>query len=116
MKIKLIVEMILVGVMITAEAGCSNPPLSAKKLGVAKAMATAADNCLLDVRDNNTPYAKSPSCSSLDALSTQYFHEVTQSTVDLENQDFKEAQLSAWKAAAISNGKYRNEPWVDRIW
>ena len=95
-------------------SGCGDSPNSRAKAAVAKAMTTAADNCLYDVRDHNISFSRSASCSSLDALADQYLKDTTSD--DLENPDFQAARLSAWMALAISNGTFRNEPPVIRIW
>lgn len=70
----------------------------------AKALAKAADECLLDVRDRKLTYEKSSSCSSLRTLSMQHteaggFRSDTPAKHALVAA---EAHATAWAARAVS--------------
>ena len=70
----------------------------------AKALSTAADQCLLDVRDRKLKYETSSSCNSLRTLSLQHteaggFRSETPPRYALMAA---EARATAWAARAIS--------------
>ena len=97
-------------------SGCGLYQQSREKAGIAAAMNSTAEQCLYDVRGRHTSFAHSSNCSALDAISQSYFNIQPAVAEDLDNSDLKSAQLQAWMAVALSNGYYRDQPPVLRIW
>lgn len=71
---------------------------------VANAFSDAAEKCLLDVRDRKIKYDKSPSCTSLEALSKQYIDAggMWNDTPAKSALVAEQARTMAWMALAIS--------------
>lgn len=69
----------------------------------AEALSSAADECLLDVRDRRLTFERSPNCSSLSPLATTYInaggfrHEPADIALVAER-----ARRTAWTARAVS--------------
>ena len=83
----------------------------------------AADNCLLDVRDNRTPYGQSINCGKrLSQTSWAYTRfpktklVYTDEAIPRHAYFAAEAKAIAWNAAALSNAKYPNAERVTSLW
>ena len=111
MDLSPIPSIVVVAVTALAIVGCTdNTRLELS----ANALSKAADECLLDVRDQRMKYKKSPNCVSLGALSTQYieaggFRNETPAKYALIAE---KARTSAWIALATSESGNR----LLRIW
>lgn len=70
----------------------------------ARTLSKSAEECLLDVRDRKMKYEKSPSCTSLGALSMQYIEAggFTADTPAKYELIAAQARATAWVALAIS--------------
>jgi hypothetical protein len=80
-----------------------------------KALLTASEQCVYEVRDKNLKYEKAPSCTALGALSQQYINAgggQPDAPVEVDI-DFERARVDAWMALALSESK---EPALLRIW
>lgn len=73
-----------------------------------------ADECLLDVRDRNVPFAQSRHCArQLEPASRAVFDAYG---YDEYQKLTAEARATAWSALALSNGVYRQHPPVLGLW
>ncbi|AMO23985.1 hypothetical protein UC35_15350 [Ramlibacter tataouinensis] len=89
---------------------------------VATRFGNLADSCLIDVRDNKLPYARSANCRALGEVSKEY---TSHSEVLLYYDDRSaprhaylaaSAKARAWSAATLSNAWFRNQPPVVSLW
>lgn len=83
----------------------------------------AAEDCLLDVRDKNIPYAHSNNCTKqLDRTSSAYTSlpnfrfTYMEEAVPRHAYIAESAKSVAWSAAALSNAMYRNVEPVLSLW
>lgn len=83
----------------------------------------AADDCLLDVRDRNIPFASSYNCTKqLDRTSSAYTSLPDMKLTYLDEAVPRYAYIAesaksvAWSAAALSNAKFRNVEPVRSLW
>lgn len=85
-------------------AGCKPGASEVRLDETARALAKAADDCLLDVRDRKLKYDKSPHCNSLRTL---YLQHLDAGGFRLETPPkyaliAAQAQATAWSARAMS--------------
>ena len=89
----------------------------------AMAFSKAAEACLLDVRDNNRPFMRSPNCTDRLKLASAAYTSFpnmklsyTDEAVPRHRYIAEEAKTMAWNAAAFSNATYRNAEPVFALW
>ena len=89
----------------------------------AKDFSKAAEDCLLDVRDNNRPYMQSRNCTDRLKLASAAYAKFpnmqltyTDEAVPRHGYIAEEAKTMAWSAVAFSNATYRNTEPVFALW
>ncbi len=110
--------------MMVVVCGCSGSKADYGSRKISKTLHDTSYECLMYVRDRKIPYATSQNCIALSAISGSFIHSVSESTsvpghttdVLYADPDFKDAQLSAWMAVALSNAQFRDIPPVTAIW